>query len=302
MENQVKVAILGSGNIGTDLMYKILKKPEQMTLGLMAGIDLQSEGLARAKAEGVPVSANGIDAVLEDPDIQIVFDATSAKAHSSHAKRLRESGKIAVDLTPAAVGPYVVPSVNLTEHIDKDNVNMITCGGQATIPLVYAVSKVAKVEYAEMVSTVSSSSAGPGTRQNIDEFTFTTSRGIEVIGGAEKGKAIIILNPAKPSIIMRNTLYLAYKDGDSDQIQHSIDLIVREVQQYVPGYALRGKPIFDKRDTPQGKKDIVILLLEVEGAGDFLPPSAGNLDIMTASAKRVGDMLAKNIIHMLARE
>lgn len=302
MQKKVKVAILGSGNIGTDLMYKILKKPDAMELSMVAGIDPQSEGLARAKSEGICATTEGIDAILEDPDIKIVFDATSAKAHIRHAKLLKDAGKIAVDLTPAAVGPYVVPPVNLMEHVDKDNVNLITCGGQATIPLVYAVSKVAKVKYAEMVSTVSSSSAGPGTRQNIDEFTFTTSRGLEVIGGAEKGKAIIILNPAKPPILMRNTVYVAYEDGDNDQILESVNQMINEVQQYVPGYRLKGEPILDRRDTPQGKLNVVILLLEVEGAGDFLPASAGNLDIMTASAKRVGDVMAKHMNQAISLE
>ncbi|AGT32687.1 acetaldehyde dehydrogenase [Geobacillus genomosp. 3] len=298
MNRTVKVAILGSGNIGTDLMYKILKKRWVLELSMIAGIDPQSEGLARARAEGVYATAGGIDAILEDPEIKIVFDATSAKAHLKHAKRLKEAGKVAIDLTPAAVGPYVVPPVNLMEHVDKDNVNLITCGGQATIPLVYAVSRVANVKYAEMVSTVSSSSAGPGTRQNIDEFTFTTSRGLEVIGGAEKGKAIIILNPAKPPILMRNTVYIAYEDGDDHQIRHSIGQMIHDVQQYVPGYRLKGEPIFDRRETPKGRLDVVILLLEVEGAGDFLPVSAGNLDIMTASAKQVGEVIAKRLIEM----
>lgn len=192
MEKQVKAAILGSGNIGTDLMYKILKNPGSLQLSLMSGIDPESEGLARAKSYGLDISIEGINGILQDPDIQIVFDATSAKAHIRHAKLLKEAGKIAIDLTPAAVGPYVVPPANLNDHMDADNVNLITCGGQATIPLVHAVSRVCKVKYAEMVSTVASSSAGPGTRQNIDEFTFTTARGLEAIGGAEKGKAIII--------------------------------------------------------------------------------------------------------------
>lgn len=198
MSERVKVAILGSGNIGTDLMYKLLKNPGHMELVAVVGIDPKSEGLARARALGLEASHEGIAYILERPEIKIVFDATSAKAHVRHAKLLREAGKIAIDLTPAARGPYVVPPVNLKEHLDKDNVNLITCGGQATIPLVYAVHRVAPVLYAEMVSTVASRSAGPGTRQNIDEFTFTTARGLEAIGGAKKGKAIIILNPAEP--------------------------------------------------------------------------------------------------------
>jgi acetaldehyde dehydrogenase len=296
MDNKIKVAILGSGNIGTDLMYKILKNPGSLHLSMMSGIDPNSEGLARAKSLGLDISSEGIKGILEDPAIKIVFDATSAKAHIRHAKLLREAGKMAIDLTPAAVGPYVVPTANLSEHIDADNVNLITCGGQATIPLVHAVSRVCKVKYAEMVSTVSSSSAGPGTRQNIDEFTFTTSRGLEVIGGAEKGKAIIILNPADPPILMRNTVYVTYEEGREEQIMASLEQVIGEVQQYVPGYRLTRKPIFDVRDTPEGKLPVVILLLEVEGAGDYLPSSAGNLDIMTSSAKRVAEARASHLL------
>jgi len=204
--DKVKVAILGSGNIGTDLMYKLLKDPGHMELVAVVGIDPNSEGLARARSLGLEASPEGIGYLLERPEIRIVFDATSAKAHVRHAKLLREAGKIAIDLTPAARGPYVVPPVNLKEHLDKENVNLITCGGQATIPLVYAVHRVVPALYAEMVSTVASRSAGPGTRQNIDEFTFTTARGLEAIGGARRGKAIIILNPAEPPIIMTNTV------------------------------------------------------------------------------------------------
>ncbi|HEY8454450.1 MAG TPA: acetaldehyde dehydrogenase (acetylating), partial [Actinopolymorphaceae bacterium] len=224
----VKVAILGTGNIGTDLMYKLLRNPGHMELAMFAGIDPQSEGIARAKKLGVPTSYEGIKAILDDPEIKIVFDATSAKAHVRHAKMLREAGKIAIDLTPAARGPYVVPPVNLGAHLDKENVNLITCGGQATIPLVYAVRRVVPVRYAEIVSTVASKSAGPGTRQNIDEFTFTTAHGLEAIGGAEQGKAIIILNPAEPPIIMRNTVYVipATEEFDQAAIVASVDQMV----------------------------------------------------------------------------
>jgi acetaldehyde dehydrogenase len=204
--NKIKVAILGSGNIGSDLMYKLLGKPGHMELALMAGIVADSEGLQRARDLGVNTSHEGIQAVLDDPEIKLVFDATSAHAHVKHYRKLKDAGKTAIDLTPAARGPYVVPPANLGEHLDEPNVNLITCGGQATIPLVYAVNAVAPVAYAEMVSTIASLSAGPGTRQNIDEFTFTTSRGLEVIGGASRGKAIIILNPADPPIMMRNTI------------------------------------------------------------------------------------------------
>ncbi len=295
--DKVKVAILGSGNIGTDLMYKLLKQPGSMELVMLAGIDPQSEGLARARSLGVGASHAGIDAILEAPEIRIVFDATSAKAHVRHAKALRETGRIAIDLTPAARGPYVVPPVNLGEHLDAPNVNLITCGGQATIPLVYAVRRVTPVRYAEMVSTVASRSAGPGTRQNIDEFTFTTARGLEVIGGAAQGKAIIILNPAEPPILMRNTVYVAPSGAfDEEAVIDSVEQMVAEVQQYVPGYRLKNRPVIERRETPWGKQPVVIMLLEVEGAGDFLPPYAGNLDIMTASARRVGELFAQRLL------
>lgn len=295
---RVKVAILGSGNIGTDLMVKLLKQPGCMDLALMAGIDPASEGLARARSVGVEASHEGIQAILANPDLKIVFDATSAYAHGRHAKALREAGRIAIDLTPAARGPYVIPPVNLTEHFHQSNVNLITCGGQATIPLVYAVSRVAPVAYAEIVSTVASRSAGPGTRQNIDEFTFTTARGLEVIGGAQQGKAIIILNPADPPILMRNTIYVipAADELDEAAIIDSVDQMVADVQQYVPGYRLKNPLVFDQRETPEGLKTVVVILLEVEGAGDYLPPYAGNLDIMTASARRVGEMFAQHLL------
>jgi acetaldehyde dehydrogenase len=295
--DKVKVAILGSGNIGTDLMYKLLKQPAPMELVMLAGIDPSSEGLARARSLGIVASHAGIDAILEDSEIRIVFDATSAKAHVRHAKALRETGRIAIDLTPAARGPYVVPPVNLGEHLDAPNVNLITCGGQATIPLVYAVSRVTPVRYAEMVSTVASRSAGPGTRQNIDEFTFTTARGLEVIGGAAQGKAIIILNPAEPPILMRNTVYvLPAEKFNKEAVIDSVERMVRDVQQYVPGYRLKNTPVVEPRETPWGKQSVVIMLLEVEGAGDFLPPYAGNLDIMTASARRVGELFAQHLL------
>lgn len=294
---KIKAAILGSGNIGTDLMYKILKNPGHIQLALVAGIDPQSEGLARARSAGLQTSAEGVDAVLEDPEIKIVFDATSAKAHVRHARLLEEAGKIVIDLTPAARGPYVVPSVNLGAHLDKSNVNLTTCGGQATIPLVYAVSRVTPVLYAEIVSTIASRSAGPGTRQNIDEFTYTTARGLEVIGGAQKGKAIIILNPADPPILMRNTVYVVPEPDEIDEaaVVASLEAMVREVQQYVPGYRLKD-PVFDRRWTPWGEKVVVTLLLEVTGAGDYLPTYAGNLDIMTAAAWRVGEVFAQHLL------
>ncbi len=294
---RVKVAILGSGNIGSDLMFKILREPGHMELALLAGIEPQSEGLRRARALGIRASHDGIRAVLDDPDIRIVFDATSAYAHVRHARLLKEAGRIAVDLTPAARGPYVIPPVNLGAHLDEPNVNLITCGGQATIPLVYAISRVSPVAYAEMVSTIASLSAGPGTRQNIDEFTFTTARGLEVIGGARHGKAIIILNPADPPIMMRNTIYalLESEEVDEQAMTRSIEEMVTTVQAYVPGYRLKNPPVLEKRDTPEGKKTMVVLLLEVTGTGDYLPPYAGNLDIMTASARQVGQLFAQHL-------
>ena len=296
--NKVKVAILGSGNIGSDLMFKILRAPGHMELALLTGIEPQSEGLARARSLGINASHEGIQPILDDPDIQIVFDATSAHAHIRHAKMLREAGRIAIDLTPAARGPYVIPPVNLGAHMDEQNVNLITCGGQATIPLVYAVSRVVDVPYAEMVSTVASLSAGPGTRQNIDEFTFTTARGLEVIGGAKEGKAIIILNPADPPILMRNTIYVLLESEDVDRqaIVDSVEEMVTAVQAYVPGYRLKNEPVFEVREMPGGKRTLIAMLLEVTGAGDFLPSYAGNLDIMTASARQVGELFAQKIL------
>jgi len=296
--HKVKVAILGSGNIGSDLMFKILREPGHMSLAMLSGVDPESEGLARARSLGVTASHDGIQPILDDPDIRIVFDATSARAHVRHAKLLKEAGRVAVDLTPAARGPYVIPPVNLGAHLDQSNVNLITCGGQATIPLVHAVSRVAPVQYAEMVSTVASLSAGPGTRQNIDEFTYTTARGLEVIGGARKGKAIIILNPADPPILMRNTIYtlLDSEDVDRRAITASVEKMVKAVQAYVPGYRLKNELVFDVLTLPEGKRALVTMLLEVTGAGDFLPPYAGNLDIMTASARRVGDIFASNML------
>jgi acetaldehyde dehydrogenase len=296
---KVKVAILGSGNIGSDLMFKILREPGHMELSMLAGVEPESEGLARARSLGIRTSSDGIQAVLDDPDIRIVFDATSAYAHVRHAKMLKEADRIAIDLTPAARGPYVIPPVNLGEHVSEANVNLITCGGQATIPLVYAVNRVSPVDYAEMVSTIASLSAGPGTRQNIDEFTFTTARGLEVIGGAKQGKAIIILNPADPPILMRNTIYtlLDAKEIDEEAISDSIEEMVTAVQAYVPGYKLKNAPVFEKRETPNGPRTMVAMLLEVTGAGDFLPEYAGNLDIMTASARQVGEVFARELLN-----
>ncbi|WP_102027628.1 acetaldehyde dehydrogenase (acetylating) [Salirhabdus sp. Marseille-P4669] len=289
---KVKVAILGSGNIGTDLMIK-LGRSETLELTTVIGIDPESEGLKRAKALGYQTFTNGIEDFLNHPDLaDIVFDATSAKAHIRHAKKLKAIGKQVLDLTPAAVGPFVVPPVNIEEHLNADNINLITCGGQATIPIVHAIQRVQQVEYAEIVATISSRSAGPGTRANIDEFTQTTAKGIEKIGGAKKGKAIIILNPAEPPIIMRDTVY-AFVEGanvEEEEITLSIKEMVKRVQSYVPGYRLRQDPIYDGNQ--------VTVFLEVEGAGDYLQKYSGNLDIMTAASVKVAEEWAK---HKLAK-
>jgi len=286
---RVRCAIIGSGNIGTDLMVKLLRRPI-LELVAMAGIDPASEGLARARAAGLATFENGIDGLLTlAPLPQIVFDATSAHSHLEHAPRLRECGIIAIDLTPAAVGEYVVPAVNLSDRLGAPNLNLVTCGGQATIPIVAAVNRVARVEYAEIVATIASASAGPGTRQNIDEFTQTTARGLERLGGARSGKAIIVLNPADPPIMMRDTIYVRFERGASqEEITASIRRMVREMQQYVPGYRLRAEPLFED--------DQVTVMLEVEGAGDFLPRYSGNLDIMTAAAVRVGEEVARSLL------
>lgn len=285
---KIKTAIVGSGNIGTDLMRKI-EQSKSLKMSAMIGIEPDSEGLRRAKERGYQVFYHGIDEFKEYPELaDIVFDATSAKAHNYNAEVLEEMGKQVLDLTPAAVGPFIVPYVNLGEHVEKTNVNLITCGGQATIPIVHAVNQVASVEYAEIVATISSKSAGPGTRANIDEFTQTTAKGIEEIGGADKGKAIIILNPAEPPILMRDTVYAVVKDGtmDQDAITKAIHDMVEAVQTYVPGYKLRSEPIFD------GNK--VSAFLEIKGAGDYLPDYSGNLDIMTAAGVRVAEAFANH--------
>ncbi|WP_019153070.1 acetaldehyde dehydrogenase (acetylating) [Robertmurraya massiliosenegalensis] len=293
--NKVKVAILGSGNIGTDLMLK-LRRSELLSLTTVIGIDPQSEGLKMARELGFETIDTGIKGFLEKSELaDIVFDATSAKAHIRHAKLLRDARKQVLDLTPAAVGPFVVPSVNINEHLNSDNINLITCGGQATIPIVHAINRVQAVEYAEIVATISSRSAGPGTRANIDEFTQTTANGIEKIGGAKKGKAIIILNPAEPPIIMRDTIHvlLEGKRVDKVRIVASVNEMAKQVQSYVPGYRLRQEPFFD------GNR--VTVFIEVEGAGDYLPKYSGNLDIMTAAAVKVAEEWAKHKIAKVAR-
>ena len=295
---RIPVAILGSGHIGTDLLMK-LQRSEVLEPVMLAGIDPQSAGLARARERGVATTSDGI-AGLQAADswssVQVVFDATSAKAHLAHAPILREAGKLAVDLTPAAVGPYCVPIANLDAHHGQANVNMVTCGGQATIPVVWAASQVTRVRYGEIVASISSRSAGPGTRANIDEFTRTTAKAIEEVGGAGRGKAIIVLNPADPPILMRDTVYMLVDRCDESALARSIEAAVAEVATYVPGYRLVQPPVIDPVEVhPPGEEPHeglkVTCLLEVEGAGDWLPPYAGNLDIMTSAAVRMGELM-----------
>lgn len=306
MENvRVPVAIIGSGNIGTDLMIKVMRKSNHLVMGAMVGIDPASDGLARAKRLGIPTTCEGVEGLvkLENfKDIKIAFDATSAGAHAHHNAVLQLHGVQVIDLTPAAIGPYVIPVVNLDEHLKSPNINMVTCGGQATIPMVYAVSRIAKVHYAEIVASIASKSAGPGTRANIDEFTETTSKAIVKLGGAQKGKAIIILNPAEPPLIMRDTVYCLAEDGaDEAAILQSIEDIAARVAVYVPGYRLKQRVQFDKISADQplnipgiGKRHglKVSIYLEVEGAGHYLPSYAGNLDIMTSAAVTAAEQLA----------
>lgn len=290
---KIKCALIGSGNIGTDLIYKIMRSPVLEPVW-MVGIDPESEGLLRAREMGLKTTHEGVDGllphVLED-GIQIAFDATSAYVHAENSRKLNALGVLMIDLTPAAIGPLCVPPVNLREHADKleMNVNMISCAGQATIPVVNAVSRIQSVEYAEIVASLSSKSIGPGTRANLDEFTYTTSRAIEKVGGASKGKALAIINPAEPPMMMRNTIYcLTDDEPDRVRITESILQMITEVQKYVPGYRLVNGPIFD------GKK--VSVFMEVAGLGDYLPTYAGNLDIMTAAATRTAEMFADEIL------
>jgi acetaldehyde dehydrogenase len=293
----VPVAVVGSGNIGTDLVKKLLRSSSLRPVALV-GVDPSSEGLAKARKLGLETTSDGVDWLIANCDrlgVRAVFEATSARIHAEHAGRYAAAGLVAIDLTPAAVGPAVIPPVNLAAHLNEPNLNLITCGGQATIPIVAAVTRVTPVCYAEIVSTVASRSAGPGTRANIDEFTETTAGGLVAIGGAAYGKAIIVLNPAEPPVLMRNTVYCALgADADWAAIEKSIAEMVAEVQAYVPGYRLKGTS-FDEGPfaTPGGSATArVSIFLEVTGNGDYLPPYAGNLDIMTASAVRVGEALA----------
>jgi acetaldehyde dehydrogenase len=296
MTRTVTGAIVGSGNIGTDLLYKLLRS-DVIEPRYMVGIDPESDGLACAAAHGLETSADGVEWLLDRPERPaIVFEATSARVHVRHASRYREAGIRAIDLTPAAVGPFVIPPVNLGDHADEMNVNMVSCGGQATIPIVHAVARVTRVAYAEVVATVASRSAGPGTRQNIDEFTRTTRAGIEAIGGAERGKAIIVLNPAEPPLVMRDTIYCSLEpDADHEAVRASIEKMVADVHDYVPGYRLLSPPQFERESTPDGRGRVATFV-EVEGAGDYLPNYSGNLDIMTAAAAKVGVTIARRLL------
>tara|TARA_B100001123_G_C15304704_1_gene1022240 strand:- start:1029 stop:1964 length:936 start_codon:yes stop_codon:yes gene_type:complete len=305
MVTKAKVAIVGSGNIGTDLMIKIRETSETIEMGAMVGIDPQSDGLARAKKMGIPITDGGLEGLAqmsEWEEIALVLDATSAGAHKHNAALCERDKKIIVDLTPAAIGPYVVPVVNMDEHLDATNINMVSCGGQATIPMVHAVNRIAKVKYAEIVASISSKSAGPGTRANIDEFTETTSKGLEVVGGATQGKAIIVLNPAEPPLVMRDTVYTLSDSADQEEITNSVEEMVKKVQSYVPGYRLKQEVQFERfgsnnklhipgRGDFEGLKSSIFL--EVEGAGHYLPTYAGNLDIMTSAALRTAEKVVE---------
>ncbi|MFJ1584749.1 acetaldehyde dehydrogenase (acetylating) [Streptomyces sp. NPDC088197] len=306
---RTKVAVIGSGNIGTDLMIKVLRNARHLEMAAMVGIDPASDGLARAARLGVATTHEGVDGLLRLPgveDIAIVFDATSAKAHEANSAKLAPLGKRLIDLTPAAIGPYVVPAVNLDEHLAAPNVNMVTCGGQATIPVVAAISRVVPVPYAEIVASISSKSAGPGTRVNIDEFTETTAAAIERVGGARRGKAIIILNPAEPPLMMRDTVFALVRAPDAEdreRISASVERMVADVAAYVPGYRLKqrvqidripaGQPVHSLLDAAaDSPTHQVSVFLEVEGAAHYLPAYAGNLDIMTSAALRVAERIA----------
>ena len=301
-----KVAIIGSGNIGTDLMIKVIRYSDSLEMSVMVGIDANSDGLARAKRMGVSITHEGIDGLINMPewhDIEIVFDATSAKAHHYNYDKIKQfPGKKVVDLTPAAIGPYLIPAVNMDSLTAVDNVNMVTCGGQATIPMVAAVNRVTPVHYGEIVASISSKSAGPGTRANIDEFTETTSKAIESVGGAKRGKAIIILNPAEPPLVMRDTIFTLSEMADVEEVRKSINEMVELVQTYVPGYQLHQDVQFE--EIPESNPVFIeglghvhglktTIFLKVVGAGHYLPEYAGNLDIMTSAAKAVGEKLTK---------
>ncbi len=312
---KVKCAIIGSGNIGSDLMIKVMRTSRHIEMGAMVGIDPESDGLERARRLGIATTHEGIEGLLKLPeyaDIQVVFDATSAKAHASNNEILTRAGKKVIDLTPAAIGPFTIPAINANANIDEQNVNMVTCGGQATIPMVHAVARVSKrTIYGEIVASIASKSAGPGTRANIDEFTETTSRAIELLGGAEKGKALIILNPAEPPLIMRDTVFVLSQGGESSAIEASVNDMVKTVQAYVPGYRLKQKVQFEMigDNAPVIVPGIgactglkTTIFLEVEGAAHYLPAYAGNLDIMTSAALVSADHWAAKFLAKEAAE
>ncbi len=304
----IKTAVIGSGNIGTDLLIKSRRSSQAVDVIAMVGIDPDSDGLARAERLKVATTSDGIDGLVamdEFSEVELVFDATSAAAHAHHDRILRRLGKRILDLTPAAIGPYVIPPVNLHDHLAEPNINMVTCGGQATVPIVHAVHRVAPVAYGEIVSSISSRSAGPGTRANIDEFTATTAKAIEVVGGAQRGKAIIVLNPAEPPLIMRNTVFCLVESGEPEAIEASITTMVETVGEYVPGYRLKQPVQFESLEgsnavrIPEMDRKFtgwkVGVFLEVEGAGHYLPPYAGNLDIMTSAAIRTAEQIASGV-------
>ncbi|MGD0607146.1 MAG: acetaldehyde dehydrogenase (acetylating) [Streptosporangiaceae bacterium] len=307
--SKTKVAVIGSGNIGTDMMFKVIRLSDTLEMAALVGIDPGSDGLARARRLGIATTADGVDGLVKLPgfeEIQIVFDATSAQAHIANAAVLSPLGKQLIDLTPAAIGPYTVPAVNLDQHLDATNVNMVTCGGQATIPVVAAIARITPVHYGEIVASIASKSAGPGTRANIDEFTETTRAAIEQVGGAARGKAIIVLNPAEPPLIMRNTVLCLtgrLDAGAREKVTASIRQMVADVAAYVPGYRLKQAVQFTDLDATENTRTLnpalqpadrtqVSVFLEVEGAAHYLPAYAGNLDIMTSAALRVGERLA----------
>jgi acetaldehyde dehydrogenase len=305
MSGKTKVAIIGSGNIGTDLMIKVMRLSDVLEMGALVGIDAESDGLKRAERLGVPITAGGIDGLVAMPnfaEIEIVFDATSAGAHKRHSEILLSHGKRVIDLTPAAIGPYTIPPVNGDANLDAPNVNMVTCGGQATIPIVAAVNRVTPVHYGEIVASIASKSAGPGTRANIDEFTETTSEAIVKVGGARRGKAIIVLNPAEPPLIMRDTVFCLTADADQDAITASVEAMVEEVRKYVPGYRMKQAVQFERIGNnaplkiPEMGEEFsglkVSVFLEVEGAAHYLPAYAGNLDIMTSAALKTAEKIA----------
>lgn len=293
---RIKAAILGAGNLGGDLACRLLEQPEHLELALVADLDPVAAGLTKAHERGAATSDKGIDAIVAQPEITVVFDATSAKAHAQHARVLSEAGKVVIDLTSAGAGPYVVPVVNLDEHLQEVEVSLATCPAQAAIPIVHAVSTATPVTYAEVVSTLASRSLGPAMRRGVDEFTSTTARALEQCGGAERGKAILVVSPADPPTAMRNAVYVVTEDAlDRDAASGAVERVVAGMQRHVPGYRLSGQPAYDERDTPWGVRPTLAVTVEVEGAGRRLPPYAGNLDVTTAAARAVAEAVARQL-------